>query len=254
MYTGASTNYSNVNMAAIGLATLGRFETDPYVRDRFVETLTTQFWNAGSDRDASHVEQAWFDAIEGAYDPAASSTLSDRIENHLGGYPAAPCIERDRINCDDAEIAAGSCLAIDGTTTITLLSQPGHGDSVVAKDVLPMSIRPDSDFVWRSDPHSPNGGANTKMDPRGDWLAAYWLARASELGAPILNLSPHARAALPYTLAGAGGGGAGGGGGTGGMDDGCGCRVAAHRESSTALVLGLGLGALAARRRQKRGR
>ena len=76
------------------------------------------------------------------------------------------------INCDDAELDAGSCVAIDGTTVITLLPTPGHGGGPVAKEVVPKSIRPDSDFEWRSDPYRVNGHGSSLMDHGGDWLTA----------------------------------------------------------------------------------
>lgn len=259
MYLGAPTNYSNVNMAAIGLASLGRFESDPYVLAQLETTLSTQFWDAGSDRDASHVEQAWFDAVYGSYSAAAPRAISGRVENNLAGFPAAPCFERDRINCDEQEIAAKQCVAVDGVTAIEVMDGVGHNGQPVARDWLPMSIRPDSDFVWRSDPHTVNGSASTRMDPRGDWLAAYWLARLSELGDPEANRSPFARPALPYTL-GEGEGGAGGGGGGAAPsapaagDEGCSCRAA----GSTGAPLPSGgilwvLAALAAVGRSSRG-
>src|SRR5207248_114027 len=108
---------------------------------------------------------------------------------------------------------------------------------------------------WRSDPHAFNGSASTKMDPRGDWLAAYWLARLSELGSPTANLSPRARAPIPYTLGeqgGGGGGGAGGGAPTGGSGGGCGCRVASDAEGSPELLAAMMFGAALARRRRRR--
>jgi MYXO-CTERM domain-containing protein len=200
LYVGPATNYSNVNMLAIALAALGRFETDPGVLENYEETIQTQFWShGGDDRDVSHVHQAWFDAIYAAYSQVHSSDLPTRIADDLGGFPGAPAFERDVQNCDAAEIAAGSCLAIDGKTTLKLAKAPGHGGSVVAQDVVPRAVRPDSDFFWRSDPHEVNGGASTKLDPGGDYLAAYWLARASDLKDTFRNRSPFGREALPYT-------------------------------------------------------
>jgi hypothetical protein len=215
IFTGASTNYSNVNMLAIALATLGRFETDPGVRATFEQVLDTQFWSTGSDRDVSHVKQAWFDAIYGAYAASPPAEIPARISQNLGGFQPAPAFERDRVNCDDNEIAAGSCVAVDGTTVIELLGS-GHGGSPVAKDIVPMSIRPDTDFAWRSDPHDVNGNASSMMDPRGDWLTAYWLARVSELGDSGKNISPHARPPLPYSQGDGGTAGAAGAAGAGG--------------------------------------
>lgn len=266
IFVGAATNYSNVNMLAISLALIGRYETDAYVRQRFTEALEKQFWDAGSDRDVSHVKQAWFDAIYGAYSSKPPADLRARIGDNLSGFPAPPAFERDRVNCDEMEIAQGECLAIDGVTKITLMSSPGHGGGPVAKDILPMSIRPDSDFHWRSDPHQINGNASTLMDPGGDMLAAYWLARASELGGADANLSPFARPPLPYTLddggaGGAGGGGMGGSGGGSGAappeESGCSACAAAGAERAPMPALGgasalLGLALLVARRGRRR--
>jgi hypothetical protein len=201
LFVGPPTNYSNVNMLAIALAALGRYETDPAVLESYEATLQTQFWSHGDDRDVSHVHQAWFDAIYAAYSQKHPSDLGARIAADLGGFPGAPAFERDIVNCDDAEIAAGSCLAVDGTTTIALAKGKGHGGGPVAKDVVPRALRPDSDFSWRSDPHDVNGTASTKLDPGGDFLAAYWLARASDAKDTFRNRSPFARAALPYTRA-----------------------------------------------------
>ncbi|MGZ5967376.1 MAG: hypothetical protein ACXWP4_06900, partial [Polyangiales bacterium] len=201
LFVGPPTNYSNVNMLAIALAALGRFESDPGVLESYEATLQKQFWSHGDDRDVSHVHQAWFDAIFAAYSQSHPSDLPDRIAADLGGFPGAPAFERDIVNCDDAEIAAGSCLAIDGTTTIKLSKGKGHGGGPVAQDVVPRALRPDSDFSWRSDPHDVNGTASTKLDPGGDYLAAYWLARASDRKDTFRNRSPLARAGLPYTRA-----------------------------------------------------
>ncbi|MFT3770933.1 MAG: MYXO-CTERM sorting domain-containing protein [Minicystis sp.] len=218
IFIGAATNYSNVNMLAIALATLGRFETDAYVRQQIQATLDKQFWSTGSDRDVSHVQQAWFDVVYGAYGTGHPAEIRTRVAGNLSSFQPAPAFERDVINCDDTEIAAGVCVGVDGTTMITLLPAAGHNGQVVAKDIVPKSIRPDSDFEWRSDPHTVNGTGSTKMDHGGDWLTAYWLGRASDLDDADKNLSPKARPALPYTLGegGAGGGGGGGAGGAGG--------------------------------------
>jgi hypothetical protein len=249
IFLGAATNYSNVNMLAIALATLGRFETDPYVRKQLGATLDHQFWDVGSDRDVSHVKQAWFDAIYGAYGAAPPPEIRARIQEDLGAFQAPPAFERDRVNCDDAELDAGVCVGIDGTTMITILPSAGHSGQPVAKDIVPKSIRPDSDFDWRSDPHAVNGAASTLMDPGGDWLAAYWLSRASDLEDTTKNLSPFGRPPLPYTLAEGGAGGAGGGSSSSSgkpspppAASGCSACEAGGARLSTAEAAGAGLG------------
>jgi hypothetical protein len=266
LFLGAATNFSNVNMLAIGLATLGRIETDAYVRQRLEETLEKQFWDTGSTRDVEDSEQAWFDAVYGGYSSAPTGTLRDRVKNNLGGFQPAPAFDRERINCDDAEIAAGQCTAIDGVTQLSLESTKGHNGITVATDIVPMSVRPDSDFLWRSDPHEVNGGASPTLNPGGDYLAAYWLARLVDIDDTTKNLSPLARSPLPYSQGGAGGAGGGGGLGVGGSggeggsgggtptDGGCSCQVPGGRLSTGAVwgTLALGIGLLARRRRARR--
>lgn len=193
IFGGDATNYSNVNMLAIAWATLARYETDPAVRVILQNSIEHAFWDAGSSRDVKHVKQAWFDAIYASLAPTADAGLvADRIRENLSGFQPAPAFERDRQNCDASEIEAGRCLAVDGTTIIELSEGMGHGGGAVAKDILPMSIRPDTDFAWRSDPHELNGGASNLMDPRGDYLAAYWFARLMDRDT-TKNVSPNAR-------------------------------------------------------------
>jgi len=101
------------------------------------------------------------------------------------------------VNCSPAGIDAGVCVGIDGTTSITLASAPGWDGTLVAVDIVPMPLRPYSDFEWRSDPHQVNGtGSANAMDPGGDFLGAYWLGRMVDLDDPSLNITNHPRA--PY--------------------------------------------------------
>jgi MYXO-CTERM domain-containing protein len=230
IFTGSSTNFSNVNMLAIALATLGRFETDPYVRSQLVATLEHEFWSTGDTHDVSHVQQAWFDVLYGGFVPGVTADVRGRMQTTLSGFQPAPAFERDRINCDDAGVAAGKCTAIDGTT-ITLDTSSGHGGSLVATAPLSMKIRPDSDFEWRNDPFEVNGTGSSLMDPRGDWLTAYWLGRLLDTDA-AKNISPHARPPLPYMLGDAGADAetdasveAGTSSPSSGKSGGCGCRI-----------------------------
>src|SRR5439155_17337653 len=130
------------NMLAIALATLGRIETDATVRTSLAD-LIDKFWDSGDSRSALHTEQPWFDVIAAGFGRAPIVDVPARMKASLLGYGPVPTFQRDRINCDAGEIAAGSCLAIDWTTTIQLSSAKGHGGSVVAKKILPMSERPD---------------------------------------------------------------------------------------------------------------
>ena len=193
VFMGEPTNFSNVNMLAIAWATLLRTETNPTVRAELLNSLEHAFWDTGNSRDVSHVKQAWFDAVYAAFAPGADThVLAERIREDLSEFQPAPAFERDRTNCDDQEIAAGSCVAVDGKTVIHPSKNGNHGGSLVAKELVPMSVRPDSDFEWRSDPFEINGSGSSLMDPRGDYLAAYWFARLFDRD-PTRNLSPNAR-------------------------------------------------------------
>jgi hypothetical protein len=203
IFTGASTNYSNVNMLALSFALLARFETDPTLRAKYARWVESTFWSVGDPHDVSHVEQAFYDVVYGATSAHPTATIRLRVANNLGGFPVPPAFYVDRVNCSPADLAAGSCIGIDGKTKITIASSTGHDGSPEATDVLPMSIRPYSDFEWRSDPHDVNGtGAPNAMDPGGDYLGAYWLGRVVDLDDPAKNITNHPRA--PYVAPDAG--------------------------------------------------
>ncbi len=266
VYLGESTNFSNVNMLAIALATLGRIENDVQVRSDLGE-LIDQFWDTGSDRCASVVAQPWFDVIVAGFGRGEKAEVPARMVENLGGHPLAPAFQRDRVNCDAAELAAGACIAIDGTTVIILAGGQGHGGTPVATEVLPLTIRPDTNFLWRADPYGVNAGPGNRLNPRGDWLAAYWLGRLLDRD-PSSNVidGPPPLDATPPGEGGGGNGGAGGAGGSrggggrpidgaagGDPDEGCGCATpgAERRAGGGApwlLLAGLVIGAAAHRR------
>jgi hypothetical protein len=254
---GPQTNFSNVNMLAIALATLGRFETDPYVRSRLVQTLQNQFWSIGDAADASHDLQAWYDVIYAGHTPGVTADIPSRMKADLGAFQPAPAFERDRINCNDAGIASGTCTAIDGTT-LQLNDQGGHGGELVANEIVPMSIRPDSDFEWRSSPFAVNGTGSNLMDPRGDWLTAYWLGRIYDTD-PSKNVSPSARPPLPYSFADAGASDAGADAEAGAPPmpapaparSGCGCNLAFPEDFAWGALAFVGVTALGLFRRSR---
>jgi MYXO-CTERM domain-containing protein len=198
IFAGPSTNYSNVNMLAISFGLLGRFEADPKLRAGYAASVESTFWSVEASYDALSVQQAWFDVVYGGISAHPTSAIRQRVANNLGGFPQPPAFNVDRINCSPSDIKAGSCIGIDGMTKITLVpGECGHDGTVVATLPLPMSIRPYSDFLWRSDPHDVNGtGTPNLLDPGGDFLAAYWLGRVIDLDDLSKNVTPHPRA--PY--------------------------------------------------------
>lgn len=198
MYQNENTNFSNVNMLAIALATLGRIENDPVVRG-LLHDLVDKFWDPAGipqTRAAKGSQQPWFDVIVAGFGRAAKAEVPDRMKTSLLGLPSAPTFQRDRVNCDAGEIASLSCTAIDGTTSLPLSSAKGWGGNVVAKNLVPLSVRPDTNFLWRSDPFGVNAAGGNKLNPRGDWLAAYWLGRLLDRD-PSKNVISRAAAPPP---------------------------------------------------------
>ncbi|HEY8078893.1 MAG TPA: MYXO-CTERM sorting domain-containing protein [Labilithrix sp.] len=260
MYQNEATNFSNVNMLAIALATIGRIESDHTVRPDF-EDLVDAFWGGTDSRSAVHDEQPWFDVVVAGFARAPVAEVPPRLKTNLLGYPAAPTFERDIVNCDDGEIGAGSCVAVDGVTVIPLSSTRGRGNTVVAKSIVPIGVRPDTDFAWRSDPFAVNGTGSNRLDPRGDWLAAYWLARLLDRD-PTMNVyvPPGTSPTTPGADGGAAddagsstppNGAAPGAGADGGKSGGCSCRIEAPPRSFAAALAVVAAAALAARRRRR---
>jgi MYXO-CTERM domain-containing protein len=204
MYEGPATNYSNVNMAFVAAYGVLRYETDASIQMRIRNILETQLYAPGLDREARGLGLPFFDYVYagfrtgGATDAIGSLALTQAMAT-LTGYPTAPIWEPDMINCDATEIASTHCIGLDGTTMITVLGNVGHGMGLVAQDVVPIAIRPHTDFEHRSDPHRVNGSATSTLDPAGDVIASYWLGRMLDRAGGTTNVSPHARAALPWT-------------------------------------------------------
>ena len=266
MYQNEGTNFSNVNMLAIALATIGRVESEPRVVGP-LRDLIDKFWDPGSQsRAAVNTQQPWYDVIVAGFGRAPKAEVPGRMKSNLLGYPLAPTFQRDRVNCDDTEIANGSCLAVDGTTTITLSSGKGWGSSVVANAIVPLAVRPDTNFLWRSDPFGVNGTGGDRLNPRGDWLAAYWLGRLLDQD-PSKNVVKKS-VSTPVGDGGASdvdggtasssssssGGSAGGGDSADGGDAGCRCRSApvTFGAGPAMFVTALALALARLRRRMRR--
>jgi hypothetical protein len=203
VYFGVGTNYSNVNMAFCAIWGLLRFEPDLGIADAVRGTLVDQLYPESdqSGRSARGLQQSFFDFMVAGFapdgtdgvDPLGAQALADGVST-LVDHPDAPLWDDAVENCDAAELAVGTCTAIDGTTTLTLAGSLGWGDTVVALEPLPIAIRPRSNFAWRSNPHAVNGSATTRLDPGGELHAAYWMGRMLQRGDDgMANVSPDAR-------------------------------------------------------------
>ncbi|HEU0034408.1 MAG TPA: hypothetical protein VFQ53_27485 [Kofleriaceae bacterium] len=185
------TNFSNVNMAFTAAYGVLRYESDPALRATYEQILATELWDAGHPHDAASMQQAFFNLIYAAFRTAGNDVPSTtNATTQLGEFVAPPYFDAVVENCDGNELAAGSCLAIDGTTTIMLVA-PGQAKS---RDPVPKRVRPPSNFEWRSDPRDVNGGGSIRLDPGGDFRSAYWMGRILlDATAGADNLSPVAR-------------------------------------------------------------
>lgn len=183
------TNFSNVNMAFVSAWGLLRHETDPALRATYQEVFAGELWDLGHPHDGASIQQALFNLLRSGLagdDPAVTAAAAAQ----LGEFVTPPYFDLAVENCDPGELAAGSCLAIDGATEIALV-EPG---STLSRAPLPKRLRPPSNFEWRSDPRSVNGGGGVRLNPGGDLRAAYWMGRILLASPdPDANLSPRAR-------------------------------------------------------------
>ncbi len=202
LFVNEETNFSNVNMIAIALFLAIYTESDPQVLAVLRQHMEERFWNVPDTRQsARNLKQPYFMALYTAMTERGTDLeVVAEAANLLMEWPLAPYLATERINCDEEEIEAGSCLAIDGETTLELSPAPGRGGHVVALAPLPPRIRPASNFDARSDPFRVNGGdGGQRMMPGGDLLAAYWLLRYLEPLAPgDAAGSPFVRAREPH--------------------------------------------------------
>jgi MYXO-CTERM domain-containing protein len=196
VFMGADTNHSNVNMISIALFLNVYFEKDPDVLARMRHYVEHRWWDVeGVKESVRWLKQPYFHAFYEAM--TVTGTNPDRTAEAaalLKAFALGPYLSEERMNCDDDELAAGSCLAIDGKTEITLESMSSWGDHPVADEALDPSIRPPSNFDARSNPFQVNGGGGSGLNPGGDLISAYWLLRylpVRESGAAAQ--SPNAR-------------------------------------------------------------
>jgi len=198
IYAAESTNFSNVNMAAIALFLNLWFDEDADRVAPVREYMETRWWAPdGVAQAASRTGQPYFEAIHAL--TTADGVKKERMDGVaalLEEFELLPYTSALRVNCDDTELLAGSCLALDGETTLTLNPKLNRSDSPIALEPLRPGIRSPSNFDARSDPFEVNGGdeSGLGLNPGGDLNAAYWMLRwAPERTAATILTSPNAR-------------------------------------------------------------
>lgn len=184
---GAGTNYSNYNMAYAGLWLASRYVEDERARAELPDVAERLYRYPGSDYPVAALGQSFFDyayAVAIADASAGRETTGAPDEDALAagsaslhGFPEAPAWDFAVTNCDDDELAAGTCTLDDGEV-VTVLGAVGHNDAVVVDTPIALSTRPPSNFYWRSNPYEPNGGGvGTGLSSSSDFRSAYWFAR-----------------------------------------------------------------------------
>ncbi len=80
----------------------------------------------------------------------------------------------------DKSVEVTECVAPDGTE-LTVLGCWGWKGLLITEEVVPMAIRPPSNYHWRSSPYRPNGGTQGQLSgellPSVDFRIAYWTGR-----------------------------------------------------------------------------
>ncbi|MCB9647131.1 MAG: hypothetical protein H6730_11125 [Deltaproteobacteria bacterium] len=187
---GVASNFSNFNMAFTAMWLAQRYIDSPEAAPFLRLALETELWTkdgADPDRQPRDMAQSFFDVIYAAGKSGATAWAAgeepvpqDALQRGLAtlhAYPAAPYFDREVINCDAAEVAAQRCTLLDGTE-VDLLGDAGRNEAEVARQLIPMAVRPPSNYHWRSDPYRYNGGADSgALMPAVDFRIAYWLGR-----------------------------------------------------------------------------
>jgi hypothetical protein len=185
-------NYSSYNMAFMGAWLAYRYLDDERARENAAVALRDLLYDKPMwhSRQPKLLKQSFFDfTVAGAL--AGSTAWSPMVEppdaeavargvETLYEFKEPPFWDYATINCDDAEIASGHCLAADGVTELDIMPILGRGDKVVSQQVVPMHTRPPSNYYWRSNPYEVNGdggvGGGTLL-PGVDFRWAYWMGR-----------------------------------------------------------------------------
>ncbi len=186
--TGVGTNFSNFNMAFQGLWLALRYIDSPTAQSRLRQGLDKKLYDNGGERQPREQKQSLYDFVyaagmagSSAFAPMDRSlidatALANGLET-LNAFPQPPFWAYEVTNCDEAELASKVCEADNGMA-LDVIGENGWKGTLVCQQVIPMAIRPASNYYWRSDPYRPNGGGDgSGMMPGVDFRYAYWLGR-----------------------------------------------------------------------------
>lgn len=185
---GVGSNFSNYNMAFTAAWLAMRYTPDAEARTILREATARSLYNVpGSERQPVEMKQSWYDFVyaggmtggsvfEPPSQPPDEAAIKRGIETLLE-FKVPPFYDFMVVNCDESEVASKSCTAEDGTH-LDILGPLGWKGDLVAKQPVPMRIRPPSNYYWRSNPYTFNGGGTGEtLLPGVDFRIAYWTAR-----------------------------------------------------------------------------
>jgi hypothetical protein len=184
---GPGSNYSGYNMGFLGGWLSQRWVCGDALRDDVIAGIDQGMY-ARPDRDRQPEEQSQalyhlvaLQARAGTSLWGATGELDNTVLEAtltvLRKFSDAPYLPETRTNCDEEEIAAGVCTALDGST-LHLLGEVGWNDALVSEEPVPMAIRPASNYHWRSNPYQVNGTPSpTALLGGVDFRFVYWMGR-----------------------------------------------------------------------------
>jgi len=184
---GPGSNFSGYNMGFLGGWLAQRYVCDETARDDVaLGVVDGMYARPGEDRQPIEQSQALYHLVaaqsagrSSVFDATGASDTAaiDATLTVLTEFSPAPYFPEVRINCDEDEITAGVCTAIDGTT-LHLLGDVGWNDTLISEEPVPMAIRPASNYHWRSNPYQVNGDPGSTTFLSGvDFRFVYWMGR-----------------------------------------------------------------------------
>ena len=192
---GPGSNFSGYNMAFTGAWLVTRYVSDFEQRAKLMRTLDTALYRKSTtSRMPIEQDQAFYHLIyiqsrldhdrgmmSSSDDAQILADAIEKVRDGLSAFPEPPFVGESILNCDEAEIESGSCIGDDGTD-LPLLGYVGWNDELVAEVPVPMSIRPHSNYYWRSNPYAVNGGqGDFSLLPANDFRFVYWAGRALKM-------------------------------------------------------------------------
>jgi hypothetical protein len=189
---GPGSNFSAYNMAFTGAWLAARYLRREVDRTEVREVLRRSLYQReGQERQPVEQSQALYHLIFvqselgihtfGRDTVTPSPLFEDALEStrrDLFDFPAPPFFGRNIVNCDEQEIETNTCVAENGLE-LPLLGNVGWNDDLVAAIPVPLTIRPVSNYYWRSNPYTVNGGTSRlTLLPASDFRWVYWAGRS----------------------------------------------------------------------------